>query len=163
MNLTEYTQFVQSMDIHPEEGKLWAHKLGLVEEVGEFCGKLCKAHRKGVEPDRKSLLLEIGDICWRAVAIVRTLDDDHEIFVSGNMPKADLELIITNIFRGVFSSFYRKEKKHDLVFQMENVLDYCAALAEHYGSTLEEVLQMNHDKLTDRKDRNKIIGEGDYR
>lgn len=43
------------------------------------------------------------------------------------------------------------------------MLWFVALIAKHAGLTLDEVAQMNLDKLADRAKRGKIIGEGDDR
>lgn len=56
------------------------------------------------------------------------------------------------------------QEKHDkLVAELGDVLWYAARLATELNVTLEQVLQMNHDKLEDRLARNVIKGSGDNR
>lgn len=62
-------------------------------------------------------------------------------------------------FNGVFTD----EKKLELAKEIGDVAWYIAALCRDLGYTMEEVLQMNLDKLASRKDRNVIQGEGDNR
>jgi NTP pyrophosphatase (non-canonical NTP hydrolase) len=104
MSPSEYQCEVESFDCHPIEDRFFAHALGLAEEAGEFCGKLCKAHRAGVGPLRTDMLYELGDVLWRVAALCNGMD-----------------------------------------------------------ATLEEVMQLNIAKLTSRKERGVIIGEGDDR
>jgi NTP pyrophosphatase (non-canonical NTP hydrolase) len=104
MNTEQYQIMVESFDCHVEENKLFAHALGLAEEAGEFCGKLCKAHRKQDEAEHHDLLLELGDVIWRV-----------------------------------------------------------AALCNQLGVGMDEVMALNIQKLTARKNRGTIIGEGDHR
>lgn len=47
--------------------------------------------------------------------------------------------------------------------ELGDVLWYLARLVDSFGLTLEEVAQMNHDKLEDRKQRGVIKGSGDNR
>ena len=47
--------------------------------------------------------------------------------------------------------------------ELGDVLWFCAHLAQRFGWSLDEVAQLNLDKLADRAKRGKIIGEGDNR
>ena len=55
------------------------------------------------------------------------------------------------------------EKKLELAKEFGDVAWYIAALCRDLGYTMEEVLQMNLDKLASRKERNMISGSGDNR
>ena len=47
--------------------------------------------------------------------------------------------------------------------EIGDVVWYCAALAADIGYSLGDIAQMNVDKLTKRKEENKIHGNGDNR
>lgn len=51
----------------------------------------------------------------------------------------------------------------DMGKELGDCLYYIARLAEYYNLTLEQVAQMNIEKLQDRQKRGKIHGEGDNR
>lgn len=55
------------------------------------------------------------------------------------------------------------EKKKAIALEVGDVMWYCATLANDLGYTLEEIGQMNYDKLHSRQQRGKIGGDGDYR
>jgi len=56
------------------------------------------------------------------------------------------------------------QEKHDkLVAELGDVMWYAARLCAELGTTLEDVMQQNHDKLEDRLARNVIKGSGDNR
>lgn len=60
---------------------------------------------------------------------------------------------------GVFTG----ERKMEIAKEIGDVLWYCATLAHDIGYTLEEVGNMNVEKLHSRKERNMIGGSGDNR
>ena len=58
---------------------------------------------------------------------------------------------------------FTDEKKRQIALEISDVLWYCATLAHDIGYTLEDIAQMNIDKLASRQKRNKIGGSGDER
>jgi len=55
------------------------------------------------------------------------------------------------------------EKRDEIVKELGDVLWYIAALCTELNTTMEEVANRNIIKLSSRKDRNKLHGEGDNR
>ena len=53
--------------------------------------------------------------------------------------------------------------KDAVVAELGDVFWYLARLCDEMGVDASEVLQLNHDKLEDRKNRNKLQGNGDNR
>lgn len=58
---------------------------------------------------------------------------------------------------------FTDEKKRQIALEISDVLWYCATLSHDLGYTLEEIGQMNIDKLASRQQRDKIGGSGDER
>lgn len=56
-----------------------------------------------------------------------------------------------------------KEFKIEIIKELGDVLWYINAIAHDLGFNLEEVAQVNIDKLFSRKKRNKLQGSGDNR
>ena len=56
-----------------------------------------------------------------------------------------------------------KEKKQEIAKELGDVCWYISNLASELGFSLEEIAQMNLDKLYSRKERGKLQGSGDNR
>lgn len=56
-----------------------------------------------------------------------------------------------------------EEYKKEIVKELGDVLWYLAQLSDRFGLTLEEVAQINIDKLASRNERKQIHGNGDNR
>jgi len=59
--------------------------------------------------------------------------------------------------------FYEDSFKDSAIRELGDVLWYIAAIAQDMDFTLEQVAQVNLDKLSDRSTRGVIGGSGDYR
>ena len=53
--------------------------------------------------------------------------------------------------------------RKDILSELGDVLWYTSQLAREFGSSIEEVAQMNMEKLASRKDRGQLGGSGDNR
>jgi len=58
---------------------------------------------------------------------------------------------------------FTPEKKLEIVKEIGDVMWYCATLARDLGYELDDVAQMNIDKLRSRMQRNHLTGSGDNR
>ena len=58
---------------------------------------------------------------------------------------------------------FTAEEKREIAKEIGDVLWYCAVLSHDLGFTLEDVTQMNIDKLQSRKERGMLSGSGDNR
>ncbi len=85
---------------------------------------------------------ETGELCGKFAKAVRNGTLDADFTPSSNTPKE-------------FSDAAVKE--------LGDVLWFCANLADWMGVQLSDVMARNIEKLADRKERGKIIGEGDER
>lgn len=55
------------------------------------------------------------------------------------------------------------ERRKAIALELSDVMWYCATLANDLGYTLQEIAEMNYEKLSSRQKRGKINGNGDYR
>ena len=55
------------------------------------------------------------------------------------------------------------ERKHDIAKELGDVLWYITAMANEIDMSLEEIAQMNYDKLLKRRETNTLHGSGDNR
>lgn len=58
---------------------------------------------------------------------------------------------------------FSDERKHQIALELGDVMWYAASLAHDLGYSLDEVCQMNLDKLASRMQRDKLHGSGDER
>ena len=58
---------------------------------------------------------------------------------------------------------FDKETNKQIALELGDVMWYCATLANDLGYTLDDICQMNYDKLQSRKNRDAIHGNGDNR
>lgn len=58
---------------------------------------------------------------------------------------------------------FTEERRTEIAKELGDVLWYCATLARDLGYELDDVAQMNVDKLRSRMQRNHITGSGDNR
>lgn len=61
------------------------------------------------------------------------------------------------------NSEFTDEKKHEMAKEIGDVMWYCATLSNDLGYTLEEIAEMNYQKLHSRQLRGKLGGSGDNR
>lgn len=92
---------------------------------------------------------EAGEVVGKVAKFIRKSD--------GLDPKKAMDLF-PNAMVDTISQF-----RNDLAKELGDVLWMVAATASEYGLSLEDIAKMNIDKLTDRKDRGVIVGEGDNR
>ena len=58
---------------------------------------------------------------------------------------------------------YDENTKQEIAKEIGDVMWYIASLCYELGYSMDEVAQMNLDKLTSRQQRNKLHGNGDNR
>jgi len=151
-------------------------QLGFIEEVGELSGKFAKIIRaKGkivlTTEERFAIAKELGDICWFAAMLTREFNFENLVrYVESRLTivrslDKDRELHIVAIREMCFSlAKIASVATTGLTNEMAaSCFNYVTMIAGKIGFTLDEILQMNIDKLTDRQNRGVINGDGDNR
>lgn len=108
--------------------------------------------------------MNVNDYQKAALRTARPKDAENEFLhlVLGLVGEAgEVAEKVKKVIRDENSDF----SKLDELFKKElgDVLWHIAVLADYFGITLEEIAQMNIDKLADRFERGKIGGSGDTR
>ncbi|MCK5612756.1 hypothetical protein KAR91_63370 [Candidatus Pacearchaeota archaeon] len=163
MNLDEYQAAANTTAMHPNKGNnLFYPVLGLIGEFGEATEAIMRGSSD------KDILLENSDVLWYLSTICTELQikltditDSHIIdtplVVLGRLAEVTKKLMRDD--NSIISDKHRELLKPllaKLFFRVKTT-------AESYGSTIEEIADMNIKKLFDRKARNKIQGSGDHR
>lgn len=133
-------------------------ELGIIGEFGEVAEVLKKFLRGDfdeVERDRR-LLKELGDSAYY-IAIDIHLDGELGII---NLYNIAIKTFKRELYVGLTdSALLRIANSTDYFTTIKMVLELCA----RYGFTLEQVMQANIDKLTERSNKGKIKGDGSDR
>ena len=70
---------------------------------------------------------------------------------------------VKKFLRGDDGGKMTEERRKLIALEIGDVLWYCATLASDIGYTLENIAEMNLEKLRSRQLRNRISGDGDER
>jgi hypothetical protein len=141
----------------------------MAEEAGEALGKV-KRSMRGEGLDKTGYLLELGDcLAYLTMAAHEekwTLKDilNARVIVKGNdLVRCSHQLIIRT--EGVLDKVLDYRNHYRLRYAMSQTFMQLKWNSSHptVGSNIEEVMQMNINKLTDRKSRNVLRGSGDKR
>lgn len=165
MNLTEYKRRALALAIYPQRGNnLTYTALGLAGETGEFCDKLKKEIRDRIE-DSEGLLLELGDVLWYTVACADECGQELAPPAEA-LPGLKIEgcgLLMSKLSGRVSEDVLCGIAGGYIVVQLQNMLRVIATAAQVLGSSIEEVAEMNLEKLESRARRGVLSGSGDER
>jgi len=160
----KYMTFTPTTNTYKDKDMNDCLELGLLEEIGEFAGKIKKMHRddNGVMTIEKheSLIKELGDIAWYTAEILNKNikgipKSEYSLSFQYSRPTRIEQIPVTMntiyINRSSWSSFYL------------NML-FCISIAcEFLNTTPDHVFSENIKKLKSRQDRGVLHGSGDDR
>lgn len=141
--------------------------LGLIEDVGEVAGKFAKFVRRVddtdftqlTDADKEAIAKELGDVCWFTAMHIKypnLVSAEITFQVCKNANAEDIKHV-RQILRLMTQLSCNSDSECWSMFYQISIL------GSIIGYTLDDIMQMNIDKLTDRKKRGVIKGEGDNR
>lgn len=98
---------------------------------------------------------EVGEVCGKIAKFIRKHD--------GAEPEIDLDFAAEHRMLNAQQIADNHQFREDLEKELGDVLWMVAEICSTYQLSLGMVMQKNLDKLTDRKKRGVIVGEGDNR
>ena len=181
----EYADFTESVSIYPEAGMGTGKArdyavLGILNESGELAGKVKKLLRdggsdvhsykpKGV-PFIEAALDELGDVVFYAMRCtvehsfpIHGLWGVYHAETHDGCSQYDVSSIISQALKLGYRVGQYAFHPSGSDFSLLLVVDQLNTLAWIFGSTLEKVAEANVAKLSDRKERGVIKGDGDNR
>ena len=190
MDLCEYQKRARSTAIYlrAEGSRMLYPALGIIGECGEVAEKVKKLVRgddSKMEPKRsEAIKKELGDCCWYLANIC--CDTGHDLIMAYKMIGASIthtlreltlpQLVIrmnryANMIAGSLEEWYYvydcelryRDRYTEIPRCISEILACVKEIANRCDSTLEDVFVANIEKLSGRKDRGTLQGDGDNR
>lgn len=165
MNIKEYIPIVKKTEIYPEKVNVVYLYLGLTGELSELRDSL-EDYNNG-KTDINSVVQEVGDVMWYIVSISERLNIST-VYLVNNFKEiiSNVGIVRTDHIAEDIKKYYRDGKPIDKIKVM-HCLGYVLYSLEDFLSvldyTIEEILQLNYDKLTKRFNESKLHGDGSNR
>lgn len=166
MTINEYQEATATTEIRPQTAtvnlRLMCSICGLIEEMEE----LSEATRM------EAMLKEAGDVFYYIASIARETNMDLEsLFIRSEENDILDKKVATSLplkllkktyrdMNGVMSDDYKQQLWDFLAVVIHEVMIFCDGITD---LTVEEIMQINIDKLQDRFKRGVIQGDGDQR
>lgn len=166
MDFREYTKFTDTTAVYPNpDTDLTYPTLGLVDEVAEL-----------YTATHDNVVKELGDVCYYLARLNRALNINLVSVIDSSNKKANLteyelvELMVVDagyiagrLKKYIRGDYDRSELLNSVYPYIVGMLSTMGAVAKLFNLTIEEVMQINKDKLTSRKERGVLKGDGDNR
>ena len=174
MTLKQYQQAALTTAVYSEQDEIIYPSIGLGEETGEVLGKFKRILRDNnrvmTKESKKAIALELGDCMWYLVVLARDLSYELPTqapeagFNSKTIDEAIDDAIILNsaaaeliVVANHYSWSFTMHIKHS------ECMKRISAIATYLGYSMDDIMQMNIEKLQGRVERNTIHGSGDNR
>lgn len=161
MNWTKYVAATRKFIVYPEDTAKQYLAYSLVGEVGELIGLLAKQWR-GDALDLNKVAKEIGDVLFFIARISEYYDYGMIFEVLLETETTKLDDILTEMQERNWLVL-GSTRNHDYPYDLNHLLWSILYLMKFFNLTLDQVLQMNYDKLESRFNRGTIQGNGDER
>lgn len=172
MNFLKYEEIVIGSMVYPNQGNNLAYPvLGLVEETGEIVEKIDFLDKQGLKK-------EMGDVIWYMTAFCYELNCNFDKFESDMkyIPQLKTQAILQNVgdIISKIASIVKKtmrdsggvitvDNKGKLEILIQQIINLFNTLSLNQKFTIYDVLELNANKIIDRKNRNVVHGSGDDR
>lgn len=170
MTLLEYTKEAEKTANYPKDFAREYLSLGILGESGEVCDKFKKLIRdKGwyfgrpvEEVSAKAIALELGDVLWYVAMYGKEFGHKNDYVFDGRYAGYDAFNGSVGMVRDAYDliNSYDEFTLTDNIYRM---LCKITSVAKAIGYTLNDVAQMNIEKLSSRKERGVLGGSGDNR
>ena len=142
-------------------------QIGIVEEAGEFCGKIKRVFRRDITIDESGILIatELGDALWNIALLAKIRQTNVECLGLNKHLVYPYRPLLSHIIPialqiSTEANLFRIASTRS---QLEPLLRQMEKLANAIGYSMHHIAIINRGKLDDRKERGQIQGEGDDR
>jgi NTP pyrophosphatase (non-canonical NTP hydrolase) len=172
MDFNKYQLYARSSAVYPFIGHNLAYAaLGLNEECGEVLEKSIKGDTEGV-------LKELSDVMWYTATCAFEVAAELNFVAQKRvllLDKKPRELIVDMMYQASIISGRSKkilrdnhgvvpEDKREVVIKaLAQILSLVDLIAQHHGSSIQEVMEINVAKLKQRIFNQTLKGDGDDR
>ena len=180
MNIQTYERKLAEWDKYPDSVKPTIYLLGGFGELGECVEKILNYYDRFGKLEKRQFKIawEIGDVYWYVFRFTNALGFNHSEIMKvrvgikkSKSPKTTILRVvveigkISNDFKKIFRDHGGKLEKRQMEYaeKLARLIKYLNYFVEQIGFTVDEVLEMNYEKLDSRSMRNKIRGSGDHR
>lgn len=165
IKLSEYKKSALENAFYPNLGNNILYPvIAVFEESGELIEKLEES------APAKDIAKELGDILWYCAMIFHELDEDFVFKIERGYLTTDKLMTHNCRIAGIIKKSQRDEngiliddKRRELKSHLNFVLTFVYNVASQIGYTIEDICDMNIEKIKDRVARGTLSGSGDNR